>query len=337
MARSIMHLVCCVLSHSILISFGSLAAKAVPLPSMAARADAEASFAGFTQGRFFHSLPGNPFVDEIAFAFDPLNPSPFDNSSLATAASFTDRSLHSRSRVDSQEAEVNSNFAESFATNGSHWTVFNPGPGSSFDLDLFFTIEGTLDAAGSAYVDTPIVDHLLGSVDVSIRLYFPSLPNPIDAFTGAATLEVIENPADPNNRTFTVQGDWTESDFIVGDTGFDLSPGFASFGARATTELNGEFHQTVPAEKFGVVIQLETRAEGLGVFEEGYAALSDFFDSASFYLSTTTPGVSISSSEIPEPCTGLLLAIGLVISSNCCREVGSTRRSQFRRSHQLLW
>ncbi len=53
---------------------------AVPLPPRSATASAEASFEGITVGPFLSMLPGNGFVDEMALAFVPGDPSPLANS-----------------------------------------------------------------------------------------------------------------------------------------------------------------------------------------------------------------------------------------------------------------
>ena len=244
-------------------------------------------------------LPNNGFADEMALAFDSGNPSPLANSSLATSASFTDLSLHSRSRVFSEDASATNNEALSLAGNVSHWVVSSPTPGSNFDLDVNFSLGGALDVADAAFVDSPFPDDMRVEMEVLMTLHFPSLSNTITVFNGLARLDIQEDPSDPANTTFLTVGDLSTADFTLGDTDFDLAPPFPTFGSRAALNFGTTIQQSVPAETFAVEIQLRTLAEADGAFEEGFAALADFFDSSTFTLSTNTPGVTIS--QVPEP------------------------------------
>ncbi len=171
--------------------------------------------------------------------------------------------------------------------------------GTNFDLDVNLSLDGALDAAGAAFTASPFQDELRIEMEILVTLHFPSLANTITAFNGLARLEVQEDPSDPANTTFFAIGDLTNADFVLGDTEFNLAPPFPTFGSRASLSLGTTIQQSVPAELFAVEVWLRTAAEGAGVFEEGFAALADFFDSSEFTLSTNTPGVTIN--QVPEP------------------------------------
>jgi hypothetical protein len=280
-------------------------ARAVPLPPESATAEAEARFEGVDLGPFLKQLPGNPFAEEQALAFEAGEPEPLENSSLATGASFTDLSVHARSRVDKESASGASNDATARAANVSHWV--SSGPGGSFDLDVTLDVDGVLDVAGEAFAASAFPSQLVAEVTVEVLLHAPSLPSVVQLFFGTASLTSVPSSVGSPGLGFGTSGDWGDGDFVSSATGIDPSPDpFLVEGERRTLDFSTLVGETLAVgETFAIEIEVETFAGAAGTWEEGFGALSDFFETSTFSLSTDTPGVSLTS--VPEPGAGALL------------------------------
>jgi len=296
-------------------------AGAVPVPAEFARAEAEARFEGVTLGPFVSQLPGNPFADEQALAFEVGEPQPLENSALATAASFTDLSVHARSRVDKESGSGAINDATAVAANLSQWAT--SGPAGAFDLDLTLHLDGALDVAGEAFAGgSGFPSQLLAEVSVLVRLHAPSLPSVVTIFSGSASLSSVPSAVGNPGLAFTTTGDFSDGDFVQAPTGIDPSPNpFQVEGERRTLDLSTIVTETLAVgETFALEIEIETVAGGAGAWEEGFGALSDFFDTGSFELSTQTAGVSLH--PVPEPeRAGLAVVAGLALAAR-----GAARR-----------
>jgi len=295
------------------------AARAVPLPSVSALVRAEATFEGVTQGPFIDSDPGTgggpPFVEEMAFSFDAGAPDPFDNSALATAASFTDGSVHTRSRVDKESASLgpgNFNEAVAFATNATHYRVSSPSP-QAVDLSIVLNIDGVLDVAGEAFVgSSALTSELLAQVEVSVLLFATNEATSLTLFHGSAILTSTPTAVGAPGIAFATTGAWASS-WVAGPTGIDPSPGAfivdgesrmidASLGLVATLES---------PTTFALVIEIETTARGEGLWEAGFGSIADFFDTASLAVSAATPGATVES--VPEPALPTLIGATLLL------------------------
>lgn len=303
-------------------------AGAVPVPAEFARAEAEARFEGVALGPFVSQLPGNPFADEQALAFEVGEPQPLENSALATAASFTDLSVHARSRVDKESASGETNDATAAAANLSHWGTI--GPAGAFDLDVTLHLDGALDVAGEAFAEgTGFPSQLLAEVSVLVRLHAPSLPSVVTIFSGGASLSSVPTAVGSPGLAFTTTGDLSDGDFVQAPTAIDPSPNpFQVEGERRTLDFSTVVTQTLAVgETFALEIEIETFAGGTGIWEEGFGALSDFFDTGSFELSTSTSGVSLQ--PVPEATrAGLALVAGLALAAGgvARRRTPPTRR-----------
>ncbi len=289
------------------------------LPAMSASASAQASFAADTVGPFQTTLPSNGFVTEIASAGGT---SPF-GSAFTVAQSSGNLALRSRSRWTSSGGPITvfdpknaSGFAR--ASNVSHWVADGPPGTTHFDLDVHLSYSGYFDVGASNLEDSQgfvsFGTGVLADFDV-----FPNavgLPATLALFRGRAGLSagigLDQNSDFVINSVLSTTSGWSQSDFSVTDG--SIQPGGFDAGVHALLMYSQAFPSVVSipiGTTFAVRSILQTSVgDGFGRIPAG--ATANFFDTGTFMLTSSTPGVTIV--LIPEPSSlvlAMIIAVGV--------------------------
>lgn len=268
-------------------------AKAIPLPPIGAHADARAMTPGDDAGTV---------TDNGASSASATNSASGTGAADAFSQATVGGSVRSRSSVDSASGST----LDSNARADAHWIgqfqTQGTNPGSPIDIDLDLRIDGTLVYSNNNTNVGP--GDLLSSVTLRLILH-DLVSGAASVFDGAAELSSISRMVDP---VLTRSGDWAGSSRDGDFNTPSCSPFSCQVDVNASIVVNDAL-----LVGFGSVFGVEVQLISLAFQSQGQetGASSDFANTASVSLSTDAPGVSFA--LVPEPGTGLLLGLGLML------------------------
>lgn len=319
-----------VTAGSVALTCGTASAQLVFLPPPSAEADAGANYQNNSDAPPEAQVVGNVFVEQSASSpFPPGFEVVGSGFASAIAQSHSNLSLHSLSRThtvlnfNANESVGVSSFGR--AENISQWIATGPAGTTDFQLDFRMQLDGVLNVAATGLENATTTGPLTAGVVAEARL-LRGFPNPpLSLFSASAGIDsgvgFLPGTTTPNlNATLLTQGLWTMSDFVLDDPLLNFGPGDGAAsgvsGLRAILNYDREF-ENIATLPIGTPfdIQMSLTNSTTGVLGLTGSAWSDFFNSGSFVLSTSTPGVTIQQvggpgAAIPEPGTfALLLAV----------------------------
>lgn len=222
------------------------------------------------------------------------------------AQATTNGPLRSRSEASAASGNNQPTQASATARWAANFTTTGANPGSAVDIDFVFNVDGVMsylnNNSGAGANDI--------AAGVTISLGAMTSSGTTSLFNGTARLASVSNTTAPNLVRI---GDWTSSSR---DGDFAFQSGCDRFFCSVDVDASIAIADSIFvdfSEVFAISVELSTDAFAFAGFETG--AISDFLNTATVALSTSTPGVNLqvvpTVNVVPAPSALWVFLVGL--------------------------